>query len=249
MKFEDRINRSFSILNDTDRHIIKKILRNMPNWEETTLQDLADLTNSSTASIHRMLNKLKYSGFSEFKFFMVNDKKKLYNTNKVADYKQLILQSVENTLKNVNDDTLVEIFQHVENASRIYGFGTGTEQSEALATFAKHMLYYDQPIIMLHSISDINVASLRMKENDVLFVTSLSGNTEDVDELITILRLRGIIIISITSQGSNSIASSSNYNLYFDDDSYYGIHSLHWPALSLKVLLDYILHRYIEYTS
>lgn len=249
MKFEDRINEYFTKLNDTDRHIIKQILLINPDWQNTTLQDLSDLTNASTASIHRMLNKLMYSGFSEFKFFMINSADQLQQKKKPKNYKQHILQSVENTLLNVNEDTLNQIFDCFQKAGRVYGFGTGTEQAEALRTFAGHMLYYDQPIIVLDSISDINVTSLRMKENDILIITSLSGNTEGVEDLIRILRLKGIKIVSITTQGSNSIAAASNYNLYFEDDSYYGINSLHWPALSLKVLLDYVLHRFIEHNQ
>lgn len=247
MNFEDRINSKYHILNDTDKYIIKRFIILKPEWEDMTQQKLADLCNASTASIHRMLKKLDFSGFSEFKFYMIQTNSPKYSVNEGASYEDYIIEVIKNTL-DLNSDTVFEdVYDSFKSAKSIYGFGTGTEQKQALHDFSNNLMYYDRPVIMLDSMTDINLMGLRMGVGDVVIVVSLSGNTPEVAEVIKLLRLKGIVFISITNNTNNAIAAASNINLYYADDSFHGLTSLHWPAITLKVLIDQLLHGYLKY--
>ena len=245
MNFEDRINQHYHQLNDTDLHIIKQILIQKPTWSTSTLQSLSKITDSSTAAIIRMLQKLGYSGFSEFKFQMQESTKQKKDNPRPHNYADYILQSIQHTLDHVDTQKLHEVFEAMQKAKNIYAYGTGWKQSEALQAFSNDLMYYDRPMTILHTTSDINIAYLKMQDGDVFFLASLSGNTEGLEEIVRFLRLKGVIVISITSEGQNKLASLSDYRFYFADDSYFGLESLHWPALTLKALLDYMIHAYI----
>lgn len=246
MTFEDRINKFYHELNGTDKHIIKQIIVTKPVWDEMTQQKLADLCNASTASIHRMLKRLSFTGFSEFKFFMINAP--ITDLWKESDesYRDFLIGSIDKSLELNSSETLNAVYDVIAGASSVYGYGTGTEQFEALNSFSNHLMYYDRSIIMLNTITDINLMSLKMNVGDVFVIASLSGNTPMLDEMVEILKLKGITIVSITNNTKNAIASSSDLNLYFQDDAYHGIHALHWPAITMRVLFDYMVYGYVQ---
>lgn len=245
MHFEERINAHYNKLNETDIHIVKAILNSKIIWQDLTLQDLADLSDSSTASVVRMLQKLGYAGFSEFKYSM--NQKKESQADRPKHYDDFILKSIQHTLENIDQQKLNELFPKIDEAKSLYAYGTGWKQAEALQSFSNDWMYYDRPITILHTFSDINMAYLKMQEGDVFFIVSLSGNTEGMKEIIRFLKLKNVLVVSITSEGQNEIASEADFRFYFADDSYFGLASRHWPALSLKALLDYIIHAYISY--
>lgn len=249
MLFEERINSKYNILNDTDRYIIKRFIILKPDWEVMTQQKLADLCNVSTASIHRMLKKLEFTGFSEFKFYMIQAQNKKYEVSTNGSYKDFILDVIEKTIDLNSQTVFEEVYNTIKEAKTVYGYGTGTEQKQALIDFSNSLMYYDRPIVLLDTMTDINLMGLKMEANDVVLIVSLSGNTPDVAELIKLLRLKGIIFVSLTSKSNNAIAAASNINLYFSEDSYHGLTSLHWPAITLKVLIDQLLHGYLEYIN
>lgn len=245
MTLQDRINKYYHDLNGTDKYILKQVALTKPVWEDLTQQRLADLCNASTASIHRMLKRLHFSGFSEFKFFMMNTPPVEEWQETEESYRDFLVNSIDTTLEMNPESTFKELNALFKDANRLYGYGTGTEQREALQSFSNHLMYYHRPITMLNTITDINLMSLRMQPGDVIIITSLSGNTPVIDEIIGILKLKGVVIVSLTNNTRNAIASNSDISFYFHDDTYHGLRSLHWTALTLRVLLDQILHSYI----
>lgn len=247
MNFEDRINDKYHTLNDTDKYIIKRFIIIKPDWEVMTQQKLADLCNVSTASIHRMLKKLEFSGFSEFKFYMIQAKSTKFEGNNSENYNDFIINVIKNTLELNSKSVFDDVYENLRKAKTVYGFGTGTEQKQALNDFSNNLMYYDRPIVLLDTMTDINLMGLKMGIGDVVFIVSLSGNTPEVAEVIKLLTLKGIVFISITNNTNNAIAAASNINLYYSDDSFHGLTSLHWPAITLKVLIDQLLHGYLEY--
>lgn len=247
MNFEDRINDKYHMLNDTDKYIIKRFIILKPEWEEMTQQKLADLCNASTASIHRMLKKLGFSGFSEFKYYMIQAKDSELLVNNDTNYDEFIIDVVKKTLDLNSSSVFEEVYESLSKAKTIYGFGTGTEQKQTIKDFSNSLMYYDRPVILLDTMTDINLMGLKMEAGDVVLVVSLSGNTPEVTEIIELLKLKGIIFISITNNTKNAIAAASNINLYFIQDSLHGIQALHWPAITLRVLIDQLLHGYLDF--
>ena len=170
MNFEDRINQHYHQLNDTDLHIIKQILIQKPTWSTSTLQSLSKITDSSTAAIIRMLQKLGYSGFSEFKFQMQESTKQKKDNPRPHNYADYILQSIHHTLDHVDMQKLHEVFEAMQKAKNIYAYGTGWKQSEALQAFSNDLMFmiaHDH----LHTTSDINI--LFKMQGDVFFLASL----------------------------------------------------------------------------
>ena len=67
------INENYSKLNSIDLHILSFIQNNLQLSTTLSIARLAESCNVSTATILRMTQKLNFSGYSEFKYFLKND--------------------------------------------------------------------------------------------------------------------------------------------------------------------------------
>ena len=245
MPLKSLINLYYKKLTGVELHILECILSNKIDFNVVTINELANICNCSTTSIHRTVKKLGFSGFSEFKFFM----KDAQNNNKnleISDYKQLIIDNINLTLDAVNHEELDKFLKIIHESNTRYAYGTGWKQSANLQGFSNDLLMYNKSLIQIRAFTDLKSTSERMNKNDVLIISSLNGNTDGVADIIKFLNLKGVHTVSFTSFGINEIAKASELNFYFQNDNY-DEHNLPWPALTQKTLLDYIVYNYMLY--
>ncbi len=74
-KLDVVINENYSKLNTIDMYILTYIQNNLHECTSLSIAELAKRCNVSTATILRMAQKLNFSGYSEFKFFLKDDEK------------------------------------------------------------------------------------------------------------------------------------------------------------------------------
>ena len=67
------INKNYSKLNYLDFHILNFVQNNIHMSTTLSIAKLAERCNVSTATVLRMTQKLNFSGYSEFKYFLKND--------------------------------------------------------------------------------------------------------------------------------------------------------------------------------
>ena len=67
------INENYEKLNTVDQHILQFVQANLESCKKMNIADLAKLCNVSTATILRTAQKLNFSGYSEFKYFLRSD--------------------------------------------------------------------------------------------------------------------------------------------------------------------------------
>ena len=248
MALNEIVNTYYKELSEIELHILEFILKHDLDYVNLTINELSEKCNVSTTSIHRTVKKLGFSGFSEFKFFMINDinKKSQQTELKVSNYKEIMLDNIALTLDAINDKDLELFLSLIFNSTTRYSYGTGWKQSSQLQAFSNDLLKYNKPLIHVRALTDLRSTADRMKKGDLFIVSSLGGETEGVAEIIRYLTLKGIHTISFTSFGLNSISKASEVNFYYQDDNYDEEH-LPWPAMTLKALQDYIVYRYMIY--
>lgn len=69
------INENYSRLNAVDMHILTYIQQNAHTCVSLSIAELARRCNVSTATVLRTTQKLNFSGYSEFKYFLKDDEK------------------------------------------------------------------------------------------------------------------------------------------------------------------------------
>lgn len=84
------------------RNLAKTILENMDQLNNCTIYDLADLTNSSRTTLWRMIQKLGYSSFSDFRFALQSAAKQYTYYNRLLPSESC--QSPDAIIKKTNTE-------------------------------------------------------------------------------------------------------------------------------------------------
>lgn len=88
-------------------------------------------------------------------------------------------------------------------------------QRNALNTFSRSLVPVGKFPILIESEKELELALDNITEDDLLFILSLSGESKPSDDLLNLIKLKGIPIASITSLSSNRLANLADYNLFF----------------------------------
>ncbi len=98
MFLDEHINRNFDKLNDNDLHIAHFINTHIDECKNMKIQDLAQFTHASNATIHRFTRKLGFDGYSDFKSYLKFESNKTHTnyllTLSIVSNKKSIVHSV-----------------------------------------------------------------------------------------------------------------------------------------------------------
>ena len=113
------INENYSKLNDIDLHILHFVQTNLKLCTTISIADLARKCNVSTATVLRTTQKLDFSGYSEFKFFLKNDTEKVNVST--LDMIEIISQDISQTIKLFKQTKEInEICRIIDKSDNIY---------------------------------------------------------------------------------------------------------------------------------
>lgn len=208
-----------------------------------TLSELAAKSYSSSSSIHRLIKKIGFDGYSDFKFQInedinneAHDKFSLSNDTYLLD----LLNDIKITYKlNLNklDKVAIEISKH----KNLYCFGTGWKQQQVAGNFANDLLYYGYSFKTLRNVGDLELAQNNFSKDSLLLIVSLSGDMTEYGHIIKNAKKKGVVIVAVTINSNNSLSQFSDYSLTYVD-TFFTEKNNHWPAISLNFILDQLVH-------
>ena len=233
--------------------------------QNMTIQELAEQTDTSYATVCRFFKKLGESGFLEFKKLFREElgRRKLRDVTlefniehesqtsfeeicgRICDYSASIISSFPRILKRERFERLVHI---LKKAEQIYFIGLGT--SAVTAQYAYTKFFRLKPTCSFDS--DIILAKMKavqMKSTDVLFAISSSGRTKSILEIARVAKDSGATIISICDFANSPLSNLSDYficttvresNKYIDTD---------FPLIQGQITLIDILYAYMYNSS
>ncbi|MDU5105343.1 MurR/RpiR family transcriptional regulator [Clostridium sp.] len=200
-----------------------------------TVTEIANNCGVGEATVTRFCRKLGFRSFLEFKMTMAQEfKNNGYDNADISDevaknevlsekdslgefvkkFYEMNINSLEDTLKKIDYTIVEEISDILVKAKRIAFAGVGHSGIIAEDAYYKFMkiglvcnCYRDSHTLLM-------MASL-MKEDDVLFIISNSGNTEEVNMAAEIARENNVKVISITENLLSKIARVSDYVLNY----------------------------------
>lgn len=212
-------------LNPTEMNIYHYINANLNKVVYMRIKELADATHVSTATILRLCRKFGFQGFPEFKlnlqYYLDNSKN---NQTSIQTYDESIY--VDFLIKSTTHDfrsKILEASQILSNSEFLFFAGYGT--SALMAEYTTKLF------------STINSFSFAIKdptnypiytfpdylsEKLCLVVFSVSGENEEILELMSRFRVHEVKIISITNTSLSNIAILSDINIpyYINEEMY-----------------------------
>jgi Transcriptional regulators len=214
------INKHYDQLNENDLSTLQYIINHKQECCELSITQLATKCTISKSSILRTAQKLGFSGFSEFKYALKDDKQP--ETDKSVNYFQQTVKNVINTINFFKKSNITPIYEKIGSADHIYAYGTGYAQRNAISEMKRNFLNCGVMINNIDAKRELDMATNWCSDRDLLIVVALSGEVSDILEDIRLLRMKQVPILSLTDANFNynELASLVPYNLYYNTTSY-----------------------------
>ncbi|MFT9497968.1 MurR/RpiR family transcriptional regulator [Anaerosolibacter sp.] len=203
------------------------ILENTHDIYNLSVQSLADLSQTSPASVVRFCQKIGYEGFQEFKIALVKDisqnqenDETIYEDitihDSVRDIMQKISQentlAIENTLKLMDETEIERAIEAIANGKDIYIYGVGASGLVAMDFQYKLMRIKKKVSMYLDSHTQL-ASSVHIGKEDVAIGISYSGKTLETYKAMEMAKKKGAITIAITKYGKNPLSEIADINI------------------------------------
>ncbi len=251
-----KIKEATSSFTSTEKRIAEYILEHRTETIEASVQQLAEVTDTSAAAWIRFSQKLGYKGLTALKVDLAKaedeeEKDELYNVlieqndtidTMVRKVQQITLNSISQTYKLLNIKSLMAAVQLMIKADQIYLTGVGgsglvcSDFMQKLTRINRNVIYHEDSHVLLARIAHI-------KPNDVMLAISYSGETKLVNTAVEHAKRMNVPVIAITQYNVRStLAKMADIKLYtpvIEKDLRLGAISSRNASLALTDLLYY----------
>lgn len=246
-KFLIRIQSVYGVLKSAEKRAADTILENPQFIANSSIVDVAKVSQCSDATLIRLARKLGYSGYPELKSSILlsdlNQEDCFYEELLPTDDCMTILDKVFNAAKQALTDTQALIgkeefekaLSYIINANTIFFNGSGDASTVAYSAFLK----FSRCGFNARYSRDFDVQLVeasKLKKNDVIVIITHSGNTQTLFDVAKCAKLKNAKIITITTYPLSHIAKISDVILStaaFSPNIYNEIMAKRIPELSI----------------
>lgn len=242
---DERVNTNFNKLNENDLYIAHFINTHIPQCKTMKIQELAEHTHASNATIHRFTRKLGFDGYSDFKSYLKFETEQAHQlpSDSIEGFKQ----EIENTftyLERIDYDLITD---KIYQAETIYLYGTGLAQMNVAQEAQRILLTIHKSIIVLHDVHEFKMVLNKTTPKDIFFIISLSGESEQLTDISNLLQLRQKYFFSVTTLKDNTLAQKASYNIYVSSNTFYLADGIDYSSfISYHIFFETLLRKYNE---
>lgn len=243
MGLNDLINKYYENLNENDLYILNAVINDMNIVKNNTITKLSKIINVSSTSIIRVSKKLNFDGYSEFKYYIINeleDKKRDELIQREKTKNSILINDIKETVKLFEQShDLDDIYKLLLESRRIFVYCTGYSQTLMVKEFSRCLLNNSIYINLIPTTTELNLIKEDIEKHDFIMFVSLSGNiSNDIEKIIKTLKIKKVPILSITHLEYNKLSRLSDYNLYYKVSTLNTVKQLNTSSyLTLNVVL------------
>lgn len=213
----EKINENRSKLSNVEFEIGNFIVE---NYQETklNLKIIAKECNVSTTSVIRLCKKLGFEGYKDLVIFLAINESNEKNVGLEKQFDIIrvdIVENVRKTLSIIDPHTISYVVNLLMNANKVYIYGLSSSRF-ICEDFARKLNLSDINCDSIYEEEMIFLSSKRVKEHDVIFIMSLSGENETLANAIEFAQKKHAKVITLTNNTANMFASLANVALYVD---------------------------------
>lgn len=245
MKLEELFNKNYGKLSENDRDIWKYIADHRKECEALSIEELASRCHVSRTTILRFSQKLSLKGYSELKACI-----RMENNGAPPLHKSInrVIRSYAELIKYIRDRDCTNIFRIMDRADRLYVYGSGIVQSTVAKEIKRSFMNLGKIIYDIGANNESDCIAELITEADCIMIISLSGESAHVKNFVKKIKIKNVPIISITLMKDNTLAHTSDENLYIETsltDSAY--HVAYESMAGFFLLIDLLSLKYMEY--
>ena len=224
------LKQSFDELSRTNKKIAKYVIENSQAASEANIEDLAEVTETSTASVSRLVKTLGYNNFREFTLALAYTQLRPQNlpifkdidaNDTLSTIADKIFTSSQRALRDtregIEESEFARSVLRIIDCRRLGLFGLGGSSVVALDGYHKFLrtsidcFYYPDFDVQL-------MEAVKLGENDCAIVISHSGKNRQTLKIAETLKKRRVPIIGITSYRDSPLANHSDITFISSSD-------------------------------
>lgn len=243
------VRENYANLNNNDLRIYSYIIQNKSEANELNINQMADELGLSTSSIMTFTKKLGLDGYSELKYLIKwseEAKNSSFDNNEI-EYTKNDINLTMTMMTSLNLDGL---FKKLNEARDIFVIGNGYTQLNVAEELKRNFFNVGKILNILDQDPDYERYKSLIKDGDVLFVISFSGENEKLIDFIKSLK-KDVTIASITKLSNNTISHLSDYNISFVTHEVFDFNQRMKisPISQFYVVIDFIILKYLSFLS
>lgn len=243
------VRENYANLNNNDLRIYSYIIQNKSEANELNINQMADELGLSTSSIMTFTKKLGLDGYSELKYLIKwseEAKNSSFDNNEIEYTKN----DINLTMIMMTSLNLDGLFKKLNEARDIFVIGNGYTQLNVAEELKRNFFNVGKILNILDQDSDYERYKSLIKDGDVLFVISFSGENEKLIDFIKSLK-KDVTIASITKLSNNTISHLSDYNISFVTHEVFDFNQRMKisPISQFYVVIDFIILKYLSFLS
>lgn len=246
MTLSEKIHQNYFDLTPAEKKVADHFLWAGAEIVFETMNDIKQKTKVGDATIIRLCQKLGYSGFADLKIEVAKDDYS-HNvsepaTSPYASIENALTKTISTTLNKINQTTITQVIELLDQASRVYIFGVGGSafSSKALESMLLRIGVRAQAITDPHCQAQLAAIT---NEADLIIAFSLTGRTKDTLEPLKIAKDNHAKIVAITTYPASPIADQAEIVLQTAVDDFLNGGSL-VGRLSQLLIGDVLVYEY-----
>ena len=179
--------------------------------KKSTIEELSEIIHVSPATIIRTVKKMGYSGFSEYKNGLINQRVSLNDefSYEIAEIISKNLEEVEKTIKLLKVETIEKAVKKMNTAKRLFLFSTGT--SCPVANYLQTKLQLTGLFATNLQDDDLIIHFSQLTTpDDCIIIISQSGQTRCLIEAAKNAKKNETKIITLTASKASELPQLSD---------------------------------------
>lgn len=215
----------YNNLSKADQAICDYLMSEMDAVPTMTIQEIAEQTNISTATISRFAKKIGFDSFQELKLAAhgtsaASEKTDFFSELSDEDSaKDILVKNFNNSVSSLNatltllsEKDLEQAMSYLLKAKSCGFFGLGSSNAVALIAYHK---FLRMPLSNVYH-QDFHYQQMlaaKLTAKDCAFVISHTGKNKDALRILEILQEHGVPVIAITSFANSPLANQADVAL------------------------------------
>ncbi len=143
-----------------------------------------------------------------------------------------------------------QICEMIYHSQKVFLYGTGTLQRNVAKEMRRIFLAGHEHFYMIDGVDELSALFNTLTSEDLVFVISLNGKSDNAINFAQQLSLNGIPFISMTRIQDNKIAHYSSQSIYVDTPEFpIGASNLYQVTDLYFILADILFLNYMQYKS
>lgn len=238
-----------------EQSIAAYILTHQEQMLYLNIQQLAKATYTSHSSIHRLTQKLGLSGFKEFTICLAREfqqqqgqesevnvnypfnlgESSLQIAKEIAD---LMKNTIDKNLALIEDESLSQTAQLLDQAERIFIYALGDSQIRA-KSFQNKLFKINKYVVIATELSEWAHHTLNVTPRDCALFLTYHGNSPSYIKVSRYLKQEQIPRVTITANHQGELARTSTLCIELPDDE---VKLAKIGTFSSQIALEYVLN-------